>query len=539
MIRLVLYFLGILAAAVAFHWLADRPGTLTVEWQGMVLETSVFRAVVLLGALMATMLAAVSVLRRVWRTPAIIGRFVTQRRERRGLDAISSGMIAIGSGDRTLATRAAIQARKSLPNEPLTHILRAQAAQLQGDTATARRIFEAMLATPDTEQLGLRGLFLEAEREGEAVAAMQFAERAMKLNPKLEWPAAKLFDLQCRNRDWDGALATLQVARQNGLVDRKIGDRRRAVLLTAKAQQLEDEHGEKALAYATEAHGLAPDLVPAAAIAGRLLASRGQTPKAAKIIQRTWKSAPHPDLAAAYAFARPGDSVSDRLERARQLGKLAPGHTEGAIAVATTAIDARDWAAAEEALQPLVESRLTQRVCTLMARIAGEGHGNTGRVREWLARAVNAPRDPAWTADGIVSETWAPISPVSGVLDAFEWRVPVEEMEKPEAAIVSKRIEALVPLGVAEETRLARSRPLREMQAADAEPIDVAPTAATDPAAAQDARTGAARRPDPPAPIPLRPVAAARGPANGAGARPDEPVTAEVVPVPPGGAAAR
>lgn len=537
MIRLVLYFLGILAAAAAFHWLADRPGTLTVEWQGMVLETSVFRAVVLLGLLMTAMLLGVSILRRVWRTPALIGRFVTQRRERRGLDAISSGMIAIGSGDRTLATRAAIQARKSLPNEPLTHILRAQAAQLQGDTATARRIFEAMLATPDTEQLGLRGLFLEAEREGETVAAMQFAERAMKLNPKLEWPAGKLFDLQCRNRDWDGALATLSVARQNGLVDRKIGDRRRAVLLTAKAQQLEDEHGEKALAYATEAHGLAPDLVPAAAIAGRLLASRGQTPKAAKIIQRTWKSSPHPDLAAAYAFARPGDSVSDRLERARQLAKLAPGHAEGAIAVATTAIDARDWAAAEEALQPLIESRLTQRVCTLMARIAGEGHGNTGRVREWLARAVNAPRDPAWTADGIVSETWAPISPVSGTLDAFEWRVPVEEMEKPEAAIVSQRIEALVPLGVAEETRLARNRPLREVQAADAEPADIAPAASMEPAA--DTTAVPPRRPEPPAPIPLRPIPPARGQANGAAARTDEAVTAEVVPVPPGGAAVR
>ena len=36
-----------------------------------------------------------------------------------------------------------------------------------GDRATARRIFEAMLASPDTEQLGLRGLFLEAQREGE------------------------------------------------------------------------------------------------------------------------------------------------------------------------------------------------------------------------------------------------------------------------------------------------------------------------------------------------------------------------------------
>ena len=39
-----------------------------------------------------------------------------------------------------------------------------------------------------------------------------------------------------------------------------------------------------------------------------------------------------------------------------------------------------------------------------MARIEGEQNGDTGRVREWLARAANAPRDPAWTADGVVSD---------------------------------------------------------------------------------------------------------------------------------------
>jgi HemY protein len=95
-------------------------------------------------------------------------------------------MIALGAGDRAAAMRSAIQARKSLPNEPLTHLLRAQAAQLSGDRTTARRIFEAMLASPDTEQLGLRGLFLEAQREGETEAGRHFAERRCA-QPKLTW----------------------------------------------------------------------------------------------------------------------------------------------------------------------------------------------------------------------------------------------------------------------------------------------------------------------------------------------------------------
>ena len=54
--------------------------------------------------------------------------------------------------------------------------------------------------------------------------------------------------------------------------------------------------------------------------------------------------------------------------------------------------------------------------------------GDEGRAREWLGRAVNAAPDPAWTADGYVSDRWLPLSPVTGRLDAFEWRVPLTGM---------------------------------------------------------------------------------------------------------------
>src|SRR5262249_59318362 len=130
-----------------------------------------------------------------WLSPTLIGRVLDRRRQQRGLGALSSGMIAISAGDGPLAIRYAGQARKALPNAPLTHLLRAQTAQLIGDRATSRRIFEAMLSSPDTEQLGLRGLFLEARREGQREPARQFAERALKLNPRLAWTVDAPFHL--------------------------------------------------------------------------------------------------------------------------------------------------------------------------------------------------------------------------------------------------------------------------------------------------------------------------------------------------------
>src|SRR6185312_7641207 len=67
----------------------------------------------------------------------------------------------------------------------------------------------------------------------------------------------------------------------------------------------------------------------------------------------------------------------------------------------------------------------TQRVAMLMAELEEMEHGDEGRAREWMTRAVHARRDPAWTADGFVSERWMPVSPVTGRLDAFQWRDPL------------------------------------------------------------------------------------------------------------------
>src|SRR5215831_12116138 len=481
MMRIIAFLIVILAAAAGLHWLADRPGTIVVEWQGYIAETSVFRAFIILAVVIGAAVLAWSALRALWLSPAMIGRFLNRRRQQRGLGALSSGMIAIGAGDGPLAIRYAGQARKALPNEPLTHLLRAQTAQLIGDRATSRRIFEAMLSSPDTEQLGLRGLFLEAEREGEREPARQFAERALKLNPRLAWPVEALFDLQCRAEDWQGALNTLAVGQRYNLVDKTLTTRRRAVLLTAQAQAAEDAAADKALELAREAHRLAPDLVPAAAIAGRVLAAQGNTPRAARVLLKAWRLSPHPDLAAAYAYARPGDSPRDRLNRMRHLARLTPHDSEGPIALAITAIEAREWDEARAALEPLLGDRLTQRVATLMARIEGEQHGDAGRVREWLARAVNAPRDPAWTADGVVSDRWAPVSPVTGALDAFRWRVPVEAIDKSAGALLSAKMEALVGFA-AGEPALAHPTPSTPNSAfpgnATVEPIEARPAPA-------------------------------------------------------------
>jgi HemY protein len=192
--------------------------------------------------------------------------------------------------------------------------------------------------------------------------------------------------------------------------------------------ELEAGYPDEARALAAEAHKLAPDLVPAATVAARLFARHGDIRRASRILEATWKLAPHPEIAEAYADARPGDSARDRLKRVRRLTELRANHPEGAMAIARTAIDAHDWQAARNALGGAMRANPSERVCLLMAEIEEGENGDQGRVRAWLTRALSAPRDPSWTADGHIFDRWAPVSPVSGRIDAFEWRVAVDRL---------------------------------------------------------------------------------------------------------------
>jgi len=148
--------------------------------------------------------------------------------------------------------------------------------------------------------------------------------------------------------------------------------------------------------------------------------------KAGKILTAAWKLNPHPDIAEAYANLRFGDTARARLTRMQTLAEKLPGQREGAIAVARAALDAQEFGIARAALAPY-QSAPTQRIATLMAQIEAAEHGDEGRVREWMGRAMRASGDPVWTADGVVSDRWMPVSP-NGRLDGFEWKLPLAEI---------------------------------------------------------------------------------------------------------------
>ncbi len=423
----VLVFLGlVLAVAVGFAWLADRPGSVAIDWLGYQIELSAMLAVIAVMVLIVGVMATWWVLKVIVRSPQIMGGYFSARRRDRGYEALSSGLVAAGSGDSRAAQRFAQQARKLVPEAPLTRVLSASSADLSGDSNAKREAYRQMLDDPKTQLLGLRGLYLDAVQDDDEEAARHYASQAAALAPALPWAGQAQLEDQVQRGDWPAARAALERNLQARIITKTERNRLRAVLLTAEAIDREEGEPEQARALAVEAHKLAPDLVPAGAVAGRLLIRTGKMTQASKVIEAAWRKAPHPELAEVYLYVRPGDAVADRVKRARKLTQLCAHQAEGEMALARALMEAGDLDEARRLLEPMTGDDVTQRVCLLMAEIEEKQGGDTTAVRGWMARALRAKRDPAWVADGYISSTWEPVSPLTGQIDAFEWKVPVE-----------------------------------------------------------------------------------------------------------------
>jgi HemY protein len=495
MIRLLFFVVLILVLGFGFAWLADRPGDLSIVWQDRRIEMSLMTAVTVIVSLVAAIMIGWWLIRTIIYSPRTVARYFRANKRDRGYQALSTGLLAAGAGDAVTARKMNKRTKGLLKadQEPLIHLLDVQAALIEGHHDEARKLFEAMAEDPETKLLGLRGLYLEAQRQGADEAAQHYAETAAEQAPQLPWAGAAALSYRTREGKWDEALQLLERQRQAGTIEAAAADRTKAVLLTARARDRVDSDPSSARDDALNALKLAPAFAPAAVVATKALLRQDNLRKAAKVLESAWKVSPHPELAEAYVRARMGDTASDRLKRAERLEKLKPLNPQSFDVVARAALEARRYDLAREKAEAAARLQPSEGIYLLLADIEEAETGDQGRVRHWLSQAVRAPRDPAWTADGYVSETWEPVSPISGKLDAFEWKVPVEQLagpsldNEPPARAFDQAMASLPPI----------SAPVREDQAPapDAGP---AATKSEAPAASQSSSSGKIEEPGKP-----------------------------------------
>ena len=459
-LRVLLFALLLAAVAVGGAFLVDSPGEVAIRWRGVDYPPlthlefiAVIAAVMLIVYLLWKLFRlAVTTVRFMMGDETALSRQRNRARERRGLDALSSGMIALAEGELETADANARKAAKLLAGNEMVLLLSAQIAEARGDADAAREQYRALAQDPRTAAVGVKGLLAQAVRKGELDKAMKLAEHALTLRPKDRSVQQGLFELQIRNKDWDGAQRTLESMIKAKVLPEDVVRRRLAILdFEAARATLANGDEAEARALAGDAVAEAPTFAPAAALAARLLAGAGQERKASRILRDAWGAAPQPELAEAWASFEPDETPSARRRRFRDLIAANPDHPESRLLEAELALTDEDLPAARKAIGQLASDRPTHRSLALMAAIEKASGAPEAVVRGYLARAVSAPRGPHWRCDrcNAAPGAWTAACPSCGGFDTLSWA------EDPDAADGSDA--SILPL-LMEETRATQSK---------------------------------------------------------------------------------
>ena len=442
MIRTLIFIFVAALVVLSTVWIANHPGNLSVVWGGGRIDIDLPAA---LGGLFLFMVF-VGLLYRLWwsirRAPKVFWNARQLRKRERGYKALTQGMVAVAAGDANEARSQAQRADKLLGEPPLTMLLSAQAAQLNGDEAAAKRYFNSMLKRPETAFLGLRGLLMQAERDGDAVAALSYAGRAKTLRPKTPWVLSKIFELQTQQGQWQSALITLDQAIKANEVKIPYGIRQRPTVLLGCSIEAENAGNRAAaLSFAEKAQKEQPKNLPAIVRRVKLMNEEGKARGLRKLIKEAWPHSPHPALAKLYAACGDQADALMRVKRLEELRELNPDHPESRIALVQSLIDANIWGAARKHLETLGLENPSSRMCRLMAELEEGENKDMEKVHQWLVRASTAEPDPSWTCSecGVSNVIWTPLCGHCGALGSLEWSVS----EHVAGSLINPKITAL------------------------------------------------------------------------------------------------
>ncbi|WP_417452160.1 heme biosynthesis protein HemY [Kordiimonas sp.] len=422
MTRVVLWFIVILLLAVGAAWLADNPGDVTIDFQGLRFYTSFAALAAFLAAAMA--LAALVVWLFGWlrRDMPFFGSNRVVKRQGRGLKLLNQSLVALSAGDHRLAAKLIEQAEVLLPPQPMVHLIAAEAAARAGDHAGAAKRYQALEGTDDGRFLGLRGLVGEAQRLGRDSEALRLARTAFNENRKSPWVLRTLFSLEVAAGNWAEAEAALdKVAREN-LMEKTQVTRHRGALVFAEATEA-NLRGDTLAAKKgfKKVLSLRPDFAPATAALAKIELGEGNNKRATRLIQDAWASRPHPTLARVFKALDAAEGAPDWLRRVRALTAQNPDHAQSMLLLVDALMDAREYDIAKPLLDRLIKAAPTRSAWQYRLALAHALGEDPDPIETALA---TAEAGEGWHCDacGHTPNAWSPLCPNCGGFDTIDWR---------------------------------------------------------------------------------------------------------------------
>lgn len=425
MLRLLLYIAVLMVTAILLARLIDVPGYVEMTWFGWHIETTPLFLTLMLLALFAVVMGGFWLLDRIVSLP---GRYRNKRRveyHERGLSALTEAIAALSVSDIANAKKLTKRSEKLLGKTPITHLLSAQLARLEGDEEAATENLKRLLDFKETHFLAARGLLEQARKSGDVETAITYAQEAGSIRPDSSFAALSLLDVYTHQKRWQQAIEVINRAQRHRALTAPEAARYKALIEYQHAQYLYDRDDfSTALRYAGNAHKALPDMIPAAVLLAEIHSTMGKKRNAAAVLSRTWKYSPHPEIAGQYKKLLTDLLPEKRVSAMEKFVSSSPDNMESHLAVAETAYDAGQYAVARIQAKLALDILETPRACSLMAKLE-ETAENTEKAEKWRVRAKKALVEAEWTCENCKNhvQEWSLHCPSCDTFDSIHWRI--------------------------------------------------------------------------------------------------------------------
>ena len=412
-----LFFLATFGAVM----LADNPGDVTIDFQGLRFYSSFAELAAVAAFLMLVAGGLVWLTGWLKRDVPLFGSNSVIKRQARGLKMLNQSLVALSAGDHKLAGRLVGQAEVLLPPQPMVHLIAAEAAQRGGDHAAAKKRYAALEDTADGRLLGLRGLLSEAKRTGRESEALRLARAAFEENRKSPWVLKTLFALEVAAGNWAEAENALAKVVREGLMEKQVSVRHQGALAYAEAAEmlLKGDRIDARKGY-KRALSLRADFTPATVALAKLDLAEGKKKRAQKLVREAWIREPHPGLARIFKELDIAESKVDWLKRVRLLVEGRPEHPSSLLLLVDALMDAGEYEAAKPVLEKLTREAPSREAWQFRLALAHALGENPDPIEAALAHAEDGA---LWQCGdcGAKPKGWSPLCPACDNFDTIEW----------------------------------------------------------------------------------------------------------------------
>ncbi len=333
MLRIIILLIIIACVSLGIAWIADEPGKVVIDWSYYHIETSVLILMAAMAFLALLCLLFYSLLHLVFHTPHSWKKSRMAKRQLLGLESLTETFAALAVQDLSIAHKKLERAQKYLPDQPITMMLAAQLARMEGNEGNAKLYIEKMLGHETTEFIALRNLIENAKNSNDIKTAIDYCKKALALKPNDNWLIATASELYARSGQTNEAYGLLESSYKKRYINRKFFHRETAYLLYENAKLLSERHHyDSAIAQLEQSLRKVPDFTPSHVLLADIYIEKDDIRKAIKIISNAWKIKPEKTLRESLVKAlQKSDSKQKYISSVEKIATIHPDHEESRL----------------------------------------------------------------------------------------------------------------------------------------------------------------------------------------------------------------